>query len=177
MVINWKKIVIIYELNCHHLIAGLLLKEKRDHPDEETYQYAKFCSSRVETLKGKKDYELCHMCFFQNGCSKRVRKTEVGLPLLFLSSLIGFLNCACAKCLIFNSAQMGNHCYNVHRNKGFLCDKTGCVVRAATLGEVGLHQHYLHGQSSRGIFSLSCSCLLSHFTSYFRLISSNVLFR
>ncbi|PVH34414.1 hypothetical protein PAHAL_8G215100 [Panicum hallii] len=99
---------------------GLLLKEKKDHPDEETYRYAKFCSSRVETLKGKKDCELCHMCFFQNGCSIPVKKT-----------------------------QMGKHCYNVHRNKGFLCHKTGCVVRAATLGEVGLHHHYLHGQSSR----------------------------
>ncbi|PUZ45305.1 hypothetical protein GQ55_8G211800 [Panicum hallii var. hallii] len=112
--------VLAWDLPSTAAEAGLLLKEKRDHPDEETYQYAKFCSSRIETLKGKKDYELCHMCFFQNGCSICVKKTK-----------------------------MGDHCDNVHRNKGFLCHKTGCVVRAATLGDVGLHHHYLHGQSSR----------------------------
>ncbi|KAG2558398.1 hypothetical protein PVAP13_8NG111401 [Panicum virgatum] len=72
-----------------------------------------------------------------------------------------FLNCA--NRLIFNSPQMEDRCDRVHKNKGFLCDKTGCFVRAKTLVEVGLdlankiqkllemllHHYYLHGQSSR----------------------------
>jgi len=33
---------------------------------------------------------------------------------------------------------MEDRCDRVHKNKGFLCDKTGYFVRAKTLVEVGL---------------------------------------
>ena len=47
--------------------------------------FAKFCSN--QTLKGKKDCELCHTCFFNKGYSISVKKKKVGFQLLFLSSL------------------------------------------------------------------------------------------
>ncbi|CAL4983883.1 unnamed protein product [Urochloa decumbens] len=102
------------------LAEGLPVKKEKAHIDEEIHLYAKFCKKRAEGLKGNKDYELCHMCFFEKGRFTPVKKLG-----------------------------MEDHCDGLHKTKGFLCEKTGCVVRAATLREAGLHHHYCHMQKSR----------------------------
>ncbi|CAL4980536.1 unnamed protein product [Urochloa decumbens] len=111
--------VLAWEL-LHSAAEGLPVKKEKAHIDEEIHLYAKFCKKRAEALKGSNDYELCHMCFFEKGRFIPVKKLG-----------------------------MEDHCDRFHKTKGFLCEKTGCVVRAATLREAGLHHHYCHMQKSR----------------------------
>ncbi|KAL6907763.1 hypothetical protein ACP4OV_001933 [Aristida adscensionis] len=37
------------------------------------------------------------------------------------------------------------HCKSSHRKEGFICDKDGCVARAKTKHDIGVHQYTCHG--------------------------------
>ncbi|CAO2151451.1 unnamed protein product, partial [Urochloa humidicola] len=99
-----------------------VVKEEPAVPrDEVAYRYAEFCRERALVLQRQgKGFELCHICFFSKGWITPVEKSGMLL-----------------------------HCIKMHRTEGFPCERTGCVMRAKTQGDAGLHHHYCHGQKSR----------------------------
>uniref|UniRef100_K3ZND1 Uncharacterized protein n=1 Tax=Setaria italica TaxID=4555 RepID=K3ZND1_SETIT len=97
-----------------------LFRERQDYDDDVALSYAKLCQSRAEELLGKKDKEICEICFLHRGLV-RCFDRETGLE---------------------------DHCKKKHQG-GYLCKRKGCVVRSKTLREAGLHFLYLHEQGDR----------------------------
>uniref|UniRef100_K3ZNA0 Uncharacterized protein n=1 Tax=Setaria italica TaxID=4555 RepID=K3ZNA0_SETIT len=101
-----------------------LFRERQDHDDDVALCYAKLCQSRAKELLGKKDQEICEICFLHEGSLRSLKRER-----------------------------LKDHCKNQHQG-GYLCKRKGCVVRSKTLREAGLHFLYLHGQGDRGTNNL-----------------------
>ncbi|TVU24940.1 hypothetical protein EJB05_27411, partial [Eragrostis curvula] len=90
----------------------------RPSVDDEKLAYATFCLRRSQRLDGKKQEELCHICFFKFGARIFPVKKE--------------------------KETMLQHCRNVHNMEGFPCEQKGCCVRTDCRGDAGVHKLYLH---------------------------------
>ncbi|TVU24947.1 hypothetical protein EJB05_27418, partial [Eragrostis curvula] len=88
----------------------------RPSVDDEKLAYATFCLRRSQSLDGKKQKELCHICFFKRGGD------------VFPVTKEGMLK----------------HCWSEHNMEGFPCEQKGCWIRTDCRGDAGLHKLYLH---------------------------------
>ncbi|KAL6654052.1 hypothetical protein ACP70R_007517 [Stipagrostis hirtigluma subsp. patula] len=126
----WKKVSLCKEQTPPSLVQkqasvdfgfGELFKDRtpcRTGNEEEAIAYATYCLRRSQRLRSKKE-ELCHICFFRRRRAVTVKKDK-----------------------------MLDHCWEVHKTDGSLCEKAGCVVRTENVGDAGVHKLYLHDMGS-----------------------------
>uniref|UniRef100_A0A0A8XRP5 Uncharacterized protein n=1 Tax=Arundo donax TaxID=35708 RepID=A0A0A8XRP5_ARUDO len=113
---NWPQVV---ELDPSGSCELDLVSDTSSTPpeDELVICYARYCSTRARVRLQKKNSEICHICYFKFGRVKSLLESN-----------------------------MEEHVSVKHHMDGFLCEARGCMVRAETRANAGLHQFFCHEQ-------------------------------